>query len=354
MGLSPIIGPLKNFLDNINLQQELAEKFAPIVYHSSDESNYPTNVDWFLSKTELWFHDVIPVQSPQSPLPLPYSPPPPLSPITVPWKVLIIKAPNQDHLVSQHYTGNFGAADTFYSYGTRSKGKHQTFYLKDVAEVYRVGSMNSRDWTTYFHAYPNIQGGITIQYWRFYAYNDAVNNHGGDWEGLHMVLDSSHNPNEIVLLQHGNLKCLSPIKFEWEGSHILVFSEGGGHATRSSGEDINAKGGDGHINPNIQATFSRQETWTGGKVAWHNGEITDSGQLLNVGSKTNPMNGQAFIKYSGLWGSPGTFFGTSGYWGPAYNENDMKEDGFITAWGMGMAGTPEFIRKECYPLAESK
>src|SRR5215216_758318 len=38
-------------------EQSLAEKFAPIIYHSSDESNFPTNVDWFLNRTELWFYN---------------------------------------------------------------------------------------------------------------------------------------------------------------------------------------------------------------------------------------------------------------------------------------------------------
>ena len=38
-------------------EQALAEKFAPIIYHSSDESNYPTNVDLFLRNTSLWFYD---------------------------------------------------------------------------------------------------------------------------------------------------------------------------------------------------------------------------------------------------------------------------------------------------------
>ena len=38
-------------------EQTLAERFAPILYHSSDESNWPTNVDWFLARTALWFYD---------------------------------------------------------------------------------------------------------------------------------------------------------------------------------------------------------------------------------------------------------------------------------------------------------
>jgi hypothetical protein len=36
-------------------EQCLAERYAPVVYHSNHESNYPTNVDEFLSQTTLWF-----------------------------------------------------------------------------------------------------------------------------------------------------------------------------------------------------------------------------------------------------------------------------------------------------------
>src|SRR4051812_39461294 len=39
-------------------EQELAELFAPVVYHASDEPNLPANVDWFLEKTSLCFYDV--------------------------------------------------------------------------------------------------------------------------------------------------------------------------------------------------------------------------------------------------------------------------------------------------------
>jgi hypothetical protein len=64
------------------------------------------------------------------------------------------------------------------------------------------------------------------------------------------------------------------------------------------------------------------------------------------------MNGQAFIQYSGIWGSPGSFFFTSGYWGPAHNETGMRKDGFITAWCAGIARVD--LRRECYPVARSR
>ncbi len=43
------------------------------------------------------------------------------------------------------------------------------------------------------------------------------------------------------------------------------------------------------------------------------------------------MHGQLFIRYAGLWGSPGLFYSTSGYWGPAFNETGMRADGFESA-----------------------
>ncbi|MBI4511339.1 MAG: hypothetical protein HY698_17025 [Deltaproteobacteria bacterium] len=100
-----------------------------------------------------------------------------------------------------------------------------------------------------------------------------------------------------------------------------------------------------------------------------NGTRTPSGGLLNVGEKSRPRNGQVFIRYSGLWGSPGTFFGTSGYWGPAFNETAAKcgpsSDHencagrvFHTAWCAGMAGNSSFspldLNIECYADASAQ
>ena len=165
-------------------EQLLAERFAPILYHSSDESNFPTNVDWVLPKTELWFYD---------------------DACTPDLDKLIIRSPTQAQLLEHQYTGGCGSSDTVYSAGTRSINKQRTFYLADVAEAFRQGSLDSRDWVTYYHAYPNDQGGVTIQYWRFYAYNDAANNHGGDWEGFHLVLNQDLQPASIGLLGHTDI-----------------------------------------------------------------------------------------------------------------------------------------------------
>ena len=44
------------------------------------------------------------------------------------------------------------------------------------------------------------------------------------------------------------------------------------------------------------------------------------------------MNDQVFIQYSGLWGSPGLTYITSGYWGPAYNETGMNQKSTVHAY----------------------
>ena len=147
-----------------------------------------------------------------------------------------------------------------------------------------------------------------------------------------------------------------------EGDHVRVFSEGGGHATRASSGGIQAKNCGGGvigglfctIDLNKPATFVRQEVWTNGEVVWFDGKKDRTGSLVNLGAKTKPMNGQVFLQYSGLWGSPSSFFGSptyfpfSGYWGPAFNETGMRDDKFITAWCAGMKNP---LPKECFAAA---
>lgn len=317
-------------------EQSLAEKYAPVVYHSSDESNFPTNVDWFLRRTELWFH---------------HNSNPALE------RKLTDKPTTQAQLLGQTVSDGAKPPSIFSSSGTRSDQKLITFFLRDVDDEAKKGSNDSSDWTTYYHAYINEGDGITIQYWRFYSYNDALDDHGGDWEGIHLVLDKNLQPIRIGLLGHQHLvyEPFSNFKQKDGDGHPYIFSEGGGHASRSSGNGIEAKGCGGlfgdlfcFIDLNKQATFVRQETWTNGEVRWFDGRQGHTGPLLNVGEKLTPMNGQVFLQYSGIWGSPSTFpiapslkyYAFSGYWGPAFNETDMLPNGFIKAWCDGMKKIP--------------
>src|SRR5439155_5362791 len=110
--------------------------------------------------------------------------------------IVVARAPHQIDLLHHAYPSPCGGV-AIASDGSRSAGKHRTFFLSDVDDDRRAGSVDPRLWTTYAHVYPNTLGGITIQYWRFYAYNDAFNDHGGDWEGLHVVLDRELAPARV-------------------------------------------------------------------------------------------------------------------------------------------------------------
>lgn len=315
-------------------EDELADRFAPIVYHSSAEPNYPTNVDAFLEHTELFAHDdeCFPdlTRSERA-------------------------SPTQRDLLGGVLEATCGNGGIVRSDGTRSANKQRTFFLSDLALPLRVGSTNADAWKTYVHAYPNDVGGVTLQYWRFYAFNEAALSHGGDWEGLHVVLDRSLEPAGVRLLGHRSIEMLDPASLGWEASHVRVFSEVGGHATRLSGESIEANGCDDRpcrVDPSDARTFTRQETWRGGAVSFFDGRREQTGALVNMGAKRKPLNGQAFVAYSGLWGSPGYLYSTSGYWGPAYNETAMARDGFVTAWCAGMVGSNLF--EECNAAAASR
>jgi hypothetical protein len=311
-------------------EQALAERFAPVIYHSSDESNFPTNVDRFLEQTSLNFYDDT------------------CSPDLV---VRITDRPSQLALVSARRRAACGGDDEVHADGTRSRRKHRTFFLADLPKQARRGSVDTREWTTYVHAYRDVGGGVTVQYWRFYAYNDAANDHGGDWEGLHLVLDRALRPSHARLFGHSRMRELPAKGLRWEGNHVVVFSEGGGHATRASGDGIFARGCDDirlcTIDVNNPRTFVRQETWPGGRVRFPNGQVGEAGAIVNVGARTAPLNGQLFIRYAGLWGSPGRLFFTSGYWGPVFNETRHGKDGFLTPWCAGMVA--ENVAEECYP-----
>lgn len=112
--------------DNLDdrVEQQLAERYAPIIYHSSAETNFPTNVDWFLSKTSLMFYDDG----------------------CEPDKHILIK-PSFSQRDLLNYAQSEGCDNykvPFFSNNIRSNNKQYTFYFKDVHEQWRKGSLDTR------------------------------------------------------------------------------------------------------------------------------------------------------------------------------------------------------------------
>jgi len=271
------------------LEDALAVRFAPVVHHERTETNFPVNVDWLLARTSLRAYD---------------------------GRVA----------GGREIANSISSQATLPSDGPRSVCKASGYFLADVDKAWRAGLRdNPRGWTTYVHAYSNVGGGVTIQYWRLYAYDETrvlwTNwGHGGDWEGIAVHLDRSQQPETVGLLGHTGIERLTAREVAWEGTHPLVWSESGGHASRRAGSS---------------KPVTRQETWT-----------PAGGGLVNVGEKTHPRNGQVFLQYSGLWGEPHRWFVTSGYWGPAFNETGAVCDNGRSAYriSLGCGAEPACTR----------
>lgn len=284
-------------------EDRLANRFAPIIYHGQYEPNYPVSVDWLLARVSLGEYDSQ----------------------AVPDRRLVVAMLNaQTELLKREFAADSFAqkiaADASYSVCKRT-----TYFLTNVARGEQAGEHDTpAAWITYVHSYPNKLGGVTIQYWRCYAYNAASAlgvdfSHGGDWEAVAVHLNALLKPATVGLLGHTGIEYHLD-DLQWEGEHPRVWSEEGGHASRPNSQGLHS------------AKFTRQETWNGGQITWWDGTVVGTGGgLLNLGERSRPRNNQVFIQYAGLWGAPARLFITSGYWGPAFNETGaLCEDGSTT------------------------
>jgi hypothetical protein len=313
-----------------DLELRLANEFAPVVFYSADEPNLPARVDPFLVRGQLWF----------------------FSQYCTPEQVFVEAIAGE--IPRKREASCRVAGETIESHGTWSASKAATFYLATLPPEARHSSADARDWITYVHAYPNDLGGVTLQYWRFYLFNTsywmgiraAMVDHGGDWEGIHVVLGPGpgYAPVGIRLLGHRDIAMAAWSSVLHEDHHPLIVAAKGGHSSELATEKPLAN----------RSRFIEQQSWTGGRVRWPGqGNWQPSGGLALLGQKTRPMPGMEWIQYSGLWGTRerGGVLPAyrSGYWGPAFNETGMRSDGFFSAWCAGMAERGKIaVREECF------
>ena len=322
------------------IEDRMAERFAPVVFHGERETAFPVSVETWLRRSSLGL--VVNGRRVRR----------------------LVEGPlTQAQLVNQRASVGHVALS---SSGARSRGKRESFVLEPTESATGPETLDFADWVTYVHSYRNRQDGVTLQYWRAYVRNDASVlgldvGHGGDWEAIAVHLDARYQPVRTVYLDHSGVVDVTS-RTKWEAGHPLVWSEEGGH---SSSPDTSRS---------RSVRWYRHETWTGGTVTrWDAVRLGTSGGLRNVGEKSHPRNQQLFVQYSGLWGPPGRLFITSGYWGPAFNETGATcADGSaayqpylwrradsprcspirINAWCDGAEGTHLDLRAECFAPAD--
>jgi Vacuolar protein sorting-associated protein 62 len=111
-------------------------------------------------------------------------------------------------------------------------------YAKDFAALKRSSHAPP---VTYAHiAREAGNSGFALQYWFFYYFNQFNDLHEGDWEGMQITFDAAapaqalaSTPAQIVVFQHsgGERADWQDRRVEKEGTHAVVYSAAGSHAT---------------------------------------------------------------------------------------------------------------------------
>ena len=386
------------------LEQSLAEKFAPVILMEPGEENFPVNVDWQLRRGFLWYHEdcaacilnCFECDDEASPAPAPIGSQASL--IGAPWVHPDDFGACHDETGQGSHCGEGETAHRRISTiapdpdgeGPTGYSDQTSFFLPDLEDRFHIGSLNPAEWVTYFHCYPAADGGVIIQYWHTFAFNDfPFDDHGGDWDAsIQVELDAELNMTNVFFSRHNDDHPGHPIPKDqltlYQGTHTQVTIDGGGHASFASPQDW-------CDNPNYSGPFVGQLSdigWTttpddpttlrtitcrptefgdehGGTV-WKTGTAGDvrqggpdvdnhispnpsgHGGLINLGEynpctpttcqgtrqastllagEFHPLNGQVFIAFEGHWGSFGTI--NNGPRGPVFQGFNH---GVYTAW----------------------
>jgi hypothetical protein len=110
-------------------------------------------------------------------------------------------------------------------------------YAKDFAAIKKAGDAPP---VTYAHIATLKGGGLVVQYWFYWYYNQFNDLHESDWEGMQITFDADSprealaaGPDEIVLFQHsgGEKGAWDDAKVHKQGTHPIVYPAAGSHAT---------------------------------------------------------------------------------------------------------------------------
>ncbi|MCW4019440.1 MAG: Vps62-related protein [Candidatus Bathyarchaeota archaeon] len=250
--------------------EDLAYKYAPVLHFTANEKFYPTTVDYFISNSVLKERDFS-------------------------GSSVVDTSPKPETL------GTYTQPNMFLD---------NTLSTFESITVDYAGKASSLGYPAYVHIV-NEGGSTVIQYWLFYAYNNGpLNNHQGDWEVIQVFLDSSANPTDVLLSQHGNGENAVWNDVEKLQNHPVIYVAEGSHA-------------------NYFRSFQ-------GKIGVENDVVGNNGKTISSADLTLVMLGepgnhpadQSWLDFPGRWGYWGTeeeiVLGKVGPYGPVYNQDGIR------------------------------
>lgn len=265
-------------------QRELIRRFAPHLHLHPGDSNRPANVDWYLARVSMRYHHN---NCPDH-------------------EVLPLGKVNQASLIAQTHddTGWFcrhKGNDT-----ASTEGNH--FFL-EVADHATYKGAPRAEWKTYVAWRPQERGLVHIYYWFFYPFNDGFTffNHESDWEHVRVTIDPNAERGqgkalEVMMSSHrgGTTLKRNDARLTMDGgTHPVVYTAKGSHANYPKPGTYSIPGTKGIPHDTAKAAPAA-DVWR-----------TENDVVL-VGTRANPKNGQVFIKYWGIWGERGELRETSG------------------------------------------
>lgn len=311
---------------------DLANRFAPVlnmpylIDHSqagsvSGDWAWPATVDWYLPQVQMrMHHDNCPDHQ-----------------ILNVGSVSAYSITRQSHQRAVSFYGCAHSGATYYS--NRDWAAENHFFLQPTNNGVHDGIHNPDAWKVYFHAYRNNIGGISIQYWFFYAYNDFAGgfNHEVDWEHINVKLRPDYTAEGAFFSAHDGGSYHGATDMQWQDvTHPRVWVADGSHASYNSFYKCNTTTVYGWSESCWDLPTQQWYTWSGGR----GGNVGYQGAgLVNIGEKERPMAGQEWIQYSGRWGEVGNINGTSGPPGPGYQGN-WTRDLYVPSGGGGVECPP--------------
>ena len=270
--------------------QDLAEKYAPVLYFVSEEKCYPVDVSYAFETCDLY--------EVGNPTPL----------LTSPINAALLANKSLD----TYYLDN--------TYGTTQVGDNgiENDYQSKMA-------------TLGYKVYAHVDATTSIiQYWFFYAFNGGdLNRHEGDWEMIQVVL-SGGQPTEVMFSQHYAGQSATWNQVEKDGDHVKVYVARGSHAN--------------YIKPySGKIGLASDQVGDNGKILR---PITDYGVVV-LDETVHP-----WLKFEGRWGWTGgdqssaaeaAILGEAGPNGPKFREAGTMWQPLTWAAGLQKADSNMFI-----------
>ncbi|MCB1036003.1 MAG: Vps62-related protein, partial [Acidobacteria bacterium] len=275
-----------------SFEDELLERFAPIVHLHPDDEFRPSSVDFYLPQVRMRYH----------------------RDIFLDHQALDYGEVTTANIAHQSYDG--------VSSGYGTSGADTNWFLEALHES--RGGQAPAVVPCYGHARkaPGGETGIDLQYWFFYPFNGDITGtggalgaeHEGDWEHVTIWVDDAGTTRlQTYMSRHRNEgEWYEDYELEISGEQVHVYSAIDSHASYPAADEGQRPGlPDDHT--------------AGGGPVWNC--RTAGGGTINMGELLHSFPGNEWLDYSGRWGDDLEIEDTAhSPRGPAYQSRWWNDD----------------------------